>query len=93
MHMSDAVKAMLDSLDRLTPARAQQIAQQVMSGEGRDQVTKFAPAVAVDPSQPDHVYVAYRDGGIYASEDGGEQWRRLEVEVADPQDMKIVATR
>lgn len=42
MYMSDAVKAMLDTLDRLTPARAQQIAQQVMSGEGRDQVTKFA---------------------------------------------------
>jgi len=42
MNLSDAVKAMLDTLDRLTPARAQQIAQQVMSGEGREQVTKFA---------------------------------------------------
>jgi photosystem II stability/assembly factor-like uncharacterized protein len=60
-------------------------------GDGlSDQVKKFAPAVALDAGQPDHVYVAYRDGGIYASEDGGEEWQRLEVEVADPQDMKIV---
>jgi polyhydroxyalkanoate synthesis regulator phasin len=42
MQMSEALKTMLDTLDRLTPARAQQIAQQVMSGEGREQVTKFA---------------------------------------------------
>ena len=50
----------------------------------------FAPAIAVDPQDPNRVYVAFRNGALSASEDGGESWRSLDIEVPDPQDMKIV---
>jgi photosystem II stability/assembly factor-like uncharacterized protein len=34
-----------------------------------------AQCVAVDPRNPDRVYVGTLDGGLYASEDGGITWR------------------
>src|ERR1700756_2653984 len=42
-----------------------------------------AQCVAVDPRDPDRVYVGTFDDGLYASEDGGSTWRVAWEGVAD----------
>lgn len=60
-------------------------------GHGLGDLTKqFAQAMAVDPGEPDRLYVAFRNGGLCASAHGGESWRQLDVEVPNVQDMKLV---
>lgn len=42
MQMEDVLKFLEETRDKLTPARAQELAKQVAAGEGRDRVTKVA---------------------------------------------------
>jgi photosystem II stability/assembly factor-like uncharacterized protein len=59
-----------------------------MSTAGKD----FPEAIAVDPGDPDHIYAAMRGGEIYASENAGDQWQKLDLKVPTTvSDMKCVA--
>ena len=50
----------------------------------------FAEAITLDPSDPSHIYVGLRNGEIYASEDSGESWQNLNVELPNISDIKCV---
>ncbi|MBV9416196.1 MAG: hypothetical protein JO363_14540, partial [Solirubrobacterales bacterium] len=46
------------------------------AGEVRTVLDATAPrCIAVDPHDPNRVYVGTFDDGLYASDDGGERWR------------------
>jgi len=51
-----------------------------------------ARCVAVDPRDPDRVYVGTFDGGVHASEDGGATWRRDEHGLADRRVMSVAVS-
>jgi photosystem II stability/assembly factor-like uncharacterized protein len=51
----------------------------------------FPEAIAFDPADPDRVYTAMRGGALYASADGGDNWKKLEVSVGSVSDMKCAA--
>jgi photosystem II stability/assembly factor-like uncharacterized protein len=42
-----------------------------------------AQCVAVDPNQPNHVYVGTFDNGLFASSDGGDSWQPTQVGLAE----------
>ncbi len=53
-------------------------------------LTVVAPRrVAIDPNDPDRVYVATLDDGLYATDDGGESWRAASDGVADRRVMAV----
>jgi photosystem II stability/assembly factor-like uncharacterized protein len=53
-------------------------------------LTVAAPRrVAIDPNDPDRVYVATLDDGVYATDDGGESWRAAWDRVADRRVMAV----
>jgi photosystem II stability/assembly factor-like uncharacterized protein len=51
-----------------------------------------ARCVAVDPRDPDRVYVGTFDSGVYASEDGGATWRQDEQGLADRRVMSVAVS-
>jgi photosystem II stability/assembly factor-like uncharacterized protein len=51
-----------------------------------------ARCVAVDPRDPDRVYVGAFDSGIYASDDGGVTWRQDERGLADRRVMSVAVS-
>src|SRR5207244_6679360 len=51
-----------------------------------------ARCVAVDPRDPDRVYVGTFDRGVYASEDGGATWRQDEQGLADRRVMSVAVS-
>lgn len=50
----------------------------------------FAEAIALDESDPDRLYAALRSGDLYASDDRGDTWAKLDIRVASVSDMKCV---
>ncbi len=58
-----------------------------MSTQGKD----FPEAIALDPADPNRVFAAMRGGELYASADGGDKWKKLDVKVGAVSDMKCVA--
>jgi hypothetical protein len=46
--------------------------------------------MAVDPTEPGSVYLALRGGVLCQSDDAGDTWRVLEVEIGNVEDMKAV---
>ena len=62
-----------------------------------DRVSDVAPAlegadprcVAVDPRDPDRVYVGTFDSGLYASADGGRTWSRAGEGLTDPRVLAV----
>jgi photosystem II stability/assembly factor-like uncharacterized protein len=62
-----------------------------------DRVSDAAPAlegtdprcVAVDPRDPDRVYVGTFDSGLYASADGGRTWSRAGEGLTDPRVLSV----
>ena len=51
-----------------------------------------AGRVAVDPHDPDRVYVGTLDAGVYASDDGGTAWRQDEQGLADRRVMSLAVS-
>ena len=52
---------------------------------------KFNETMAIDEEEPDRVYAGLRNGQFYASQDGGDSWRELDVTVPpDVTNMKCV---
>jgi photosystem II stability/assembly factor-like uncharacterized protein len=49
--------------------------------------------VAVDPHDPDRVYVGTFDDGLYATADGGETWRESWQGIADRRVMSVAVSR
>jgi photosystem II stability/assembly factor-like uncharacterized protein len=49
--------------------------------------------VAVDPRDPDRVYVGTLDDGLYATDDGGESWRESWEGLADQRVMSVAVSR
>jgi photosystem II stability/assembly factor-like uncharacterized protein len=54
------------------------------------QTQQLAQAMAVNPTTPHDVYLAFRGGTLCASDDAGASWRALDVEVGNVEDMKAV---
>jgi photosystem II stability/assembly factor-like uncharacterized protein len=50
----------------------------------------FAEAIVLDPDDPRHVYAGLRNGEIYASDDGGDSWKNLKVELPNISDIRCV---
>jgi photosystem II stability/assembly factor-like uncharacterized protein len=60
----------------------------------RTVLTVPAPrAVAVDPHDPDRVYVGTFDDGLYATDDGGETWRESWEGIGDRRVMSVAVSR
>ena len=51
-----------------------------------------AHCVAVDPRDPDRVYVGTFDGGLFGSENGGATWRQDEQGLADRRVMSVAVS-
>ncbi len=60
-------------------------AQTVLRGVG-------ARCIALDPRDPDRVYVGSLDDGLYASDDGGETWRHDDEGLADRRVMSVAVS-
>jgi photosystem II stability/assembly factor-like uncharacterized protein len=52
-----------------------------------------AGRVALDPNDPALVYVGTFDDGLYASDDGGETWRRDEAGLGDRRVLSVAVSR
>jgi photosystem II stability/assembly factor-like uncharacterized protein len=62
--------------------------------DARTVLTVPAPrCVAVDPHDPDRVYVGTFDDGLYASADGGETWRESWQGIAEERVMSVAVSR
>ena len=60
--------------------RVEGLHQWAKEGDGNRMLTSQYDHLAVDPANPDHVYVsgaAWVNAGVFGSEDGGLHWRRL----------------
>ena len=64
---------------------------QPVDGKSSELSKDFAETIAVDPSDPSRIYAGIRSGCLYASEDGGDSWAKLEVKVSSVSDMKCVS--
>ena len=53
-------------------------------------VRDYAESFALDPDEPDNVFVATRAGEIFRSKDGGDSWASLGVKVRNVSDMRAV---
>ena len=51
----------------------------------------YAEAITLDPSDPDNVFVATREGHLFGSTDRGETWTSLGVQVPKVSDLKAVS--
>ncbi len=47
---------------------------------------------ATHPEERDTVCVGYTDGSVYATDDGGESWRRLEVSQPKLYGVRLILT-
>ena len=62
--------------------------------DARTVLTVASPrCVAVDPHDPDRVYVGTFDDGLYATADGGETWRAAWEGVAEGRVMSVAVSR
>ncbi len=50
----------------------------------------FAEAIAINPDSPDHLYAGLQSGNLYTTEDGGDSWMKLDVQVPPVLDMKCI---
>ena len=50
----------------------------------------FVQAIALDETQPEHLYAATKSGKLYESHDSGDTWAKMDVEVSSVSDMKFV---
>jgi photosystem II stability/assembly factor-like uncharacterized protein len=50
----------------------------------------FPEAIIFDRENPQSMFAAFRAGGLYASEDSGDSWKKLDVNVSSVADMKCV---
>lgn len=57
---------------------------------GNAVIEGFAEAIAIDPGEPDAVFVATRQGKLLASADGGDSWTDTGLEIPAVADMKAV---
>lgn len=63
------------------------------TGDSLAELSKeFVEAMAVEPGDPDRLYIAFRSGTLCVSEDGGGTWHRLDAQVSHVQDVKLVHT-
>jgi photosystem II stability/assembly factor-like uncharacterized protein len=63
---------------------------QKLGSEVTDGGKKFVEVLVIDKTNPDHIYAAVRTGEIYASQDGGDSWAKLNVKVDSVSDMACV---
>jgi photosystem II stability/assembly factor-like uncharacterized protein len=61
-----------------------------LGGESSELSGFFAGAIAIDESEPDHVYAALNSGEVVASNDGGDSWVRLGIKAPRAADLKVV---
>ena len=68
-----------------------------LDGDFSDNGKNYAMAIEIDEDDPTHLYAAMRSGmsgrgggNLYASEDSGDSWRKINVEVPTVGAMKVV---
>ncbi|MEE8517963.1 MAG: YCF48-related protein [Dehalococcoidia bacterium] len=57
---------------------------------GAEVACNFAEAMAVDPEEPENVFLATRKGQLYGSSDGGDTWNSLGITVSGASEMTAV---
>jgi photosystem II stability/assembly factor-like uncharacterized protein len=50
----------------------------------------FADTIVFDEADPERLYLGLRSGELYASQDGGDSWARLDVKLSAVNDMRCV---
>jgi photosystem II stability/assembly factor-like uncharacterized protein len=83
---------------RIFVVTGEQVVRVTLTGErahdARTVLTVAAPrCVAVDPHDPDRVYVGTFDDGVYATADGGETWRASSTGIVDRRVMSVAVSR
>jgi hypothetical protein len=63
---------------------------QKLSNGPNDGGKSFTEVLAIDEESPNYIYAGTRGGDIYASDDGGESWRKLHIKVPSISDMRCV---
>jgi photosystem II stability/assembly factor-like uncharacterized protein len=48
----------------------------------------FVESFAFDPANADHMYAAQRNGDLFGSEDSGDSWYKLNINVPELSDLK-----
>ena len=48
----------------------------------------FAEALVFDPADPDRLYAGLQNGHLYTSENGGDSWTKLDIEVSSVLDLQ-----
>ena len=56
----------------------------------RQVILNYAAAIAIDPQEPDNVFLATRKGQLFGSTDAGDTWKSLGVEVPEVSSMQVV---
>src|SRR5205823_9970859 len=69
------------------------------SAVGRSRATRLVPAIAIDPQNPQTVYVGTGQSGVFKTTDDGKDWhdasgglprREVEALAVDPQDSQTI---
>ena len=56
----------------------------------REITRNYAEAIAIDPQEPDNVFVLTRKGQLFGSTDAGDTWKSLGVKVPEVSNMQAV---
>lgn len=63
---------------------------QRLDGSLSEITRNFAEAIAIDENHTSRLYAALRSGDLYASEDSGDSWLKVDVKLPSVSDMKCV---
>ena len=61
-----------------------------LQGEVSEANQNFVESLTFDPESSDRMYAAQRSGDLFASQDSGDSWFKLNVTVPELSDMKAV---
>lgn len=53
---------------------------------GRD----YVESITFDTTVPDHIYIGTRKGGLFTSEDAGETWSRVDIDLPEITDLRVI---
>ena len=52
----------------------------------------YVETITFDQSAPDHIYIGTRQGGVFTSRDAGESWSKVEVDLPEITELRVIST-